>query len=62
MHTGVDLHVYYEIANTPVLPFPFPHLEFLGVEPIREAGARRDRLLYDIMIGNASAPPAGSSG
>jgi hypothetical protein len=26
MHTGSDLHVYYKLANAPVLPFPFPHL------------------------------------
>ncbi len=25
MNTSVDLHVFYEVANAVVRPFPFPH-------------------------------------
>jgi hypothetical protein len=33
MDTGADLHVYYKVANAPVLPFPFPHMVVDDVFP-----------------------------
>lgn len=33
MHTSAELHVAYQVANAPVLPFPFPHLLVRDVFP-----------------------------